>query len=501
MRVIVMLTAESEGGQLKCHPYWEARDFGPITLRSLSEKVVSLDIDKHRSSSTAIPSMSATSNSSYARERPSNMNSFPFGNGVAEFGRRRASTVTTLDSSTPTPAQPGLASNSGADSSHGEAPFVIIRKFALSHTAHSLAPVREITHLHYPSWPDFGAPAQPSHLLALVELANVMQRAARPIDVPSAMASAGIDDPSGRRAALRSPVGRGGSVSVSSSTSKTDPIPITWRDEPESDARARPMLVHCSAGCGRTGTFCTVDSVIDMLKRQRLRAVKRANEVLAAREQRMRRESMSSPGRRDADGDVGMDGGVGLAPDERFDFDGGAGRDEDEDEDDVDPISPLSGNPLAALPSPLKPSSAAASSFPRHDSDSSAASYTGTSGVSSHASRKVSSTVGTSGPNSEDGDDHEGEEARGKEADRLDQSFLDDDGVDLIAHTVEDFRTQRLSMVQSLQQFVLCYETVIEWVWRLQERGGSAGPVVAAAEGAGGSSASRSRARSGTFTG
>jgi protein-tyrosine phosphatase len=32
----------------------------------------------------------------------------------------------------------------------------------------------------------------------------------------------------------------------------------------------RPILVHCSAGCGRTGTFCTVDSVLDMLKRQRM---------------------------------------------------------------------------------------------------------------------------------------------------------------------------------------------------------------------------------------
>jgi len=37
VRVIVMLTAESEGGQLKCHPYWKAKEFGPIRLRPLSE--------------------------------------------------------------------------------------------------------------------------------------------------------------------------------------------------------------------------------------------------------------------------------------------------------------------------------------------------------------------------------------------------------------------------------------------------------------------------------
>jgi protein tyrosine phosphatase len=36
--------------------------------------------------------------------------------------------------------------------------------------------------------------------------------------------------------------------------------------------------------------------------------------------------------------------------------------------------------------------------------------------------------------------------------------------MDLIAKTVEDFRLQRLSMVQSLRQFVLCYESVMEWL-------------------------------------
>ena len=36
--------------------------------------------------------------------------------------------------------------------------------------------------------------------------------------------------------------------------------------------------------------------------------------------------------------------------------------------------------------------------------------------------------------------------------------------VDLITKTVEDFRTQRPSMVQNLSQFVLCYESVLEWL-------------------------------------
>ena len=45
-----------------------------------------------------------------------------------------------------------------------------------------------------------------------------------------------------------------------------------------------------------------------------------------------------------------------------------------------------------------------------------------------------------------------------------DGSWIDDGTVDLVEKTVEDFRHQRLSMVQSLRQYVLCYESVMEWL-------------------------------------
>jgi protein-tyrosine phosphatase len=47
---------------------------------------------------------------------------------------------------------------------------------------------------------------------------------------------------------------------------------------------------------------------------------------------------------------------------------------------------------------------------------------------------------------------------------KVDDNWTSKDDVDLIAKTVEDFRLQRLSMVQSLRQFVLCYESVLEWL-------------------------------------
>lgn len=363
VRVIVMLTAESEGGQLKCHPYWKDKEFGSIKLRALSEKKVSLDLDKHRTDSNAVPTSATQASAQGVPPTGSSQSIFSCAPSQAEGARRRANTTTTL--------APGVVSSIQTTET-AAAPYVIIRKFALSHAAQPFAPIREITHLHYPSWPDFGAPAQPSHLLALVELANAMQRSALPVDNPFMTQ-------------------RGGSGALS------------WYDAPESDENARPMLVHCSAGCGRTGTFCTVDSVIDMLKRQRLRAAQRANKRIDERERRITQErgDRSSAKRQalslDPDGDVLMDG----------------------------EISPVATPELSGLRS-VSPMDVG----------------------QSRAGNQVPDEMG------------------------IDTSWLEDETIDLIARTVEDFRGQRLSMVQSLRQFVLCYETVLEWVLRIQERSG-----------------------------
>jgi protein tyrosine phosphatase len=275
-----MLTAETEGGQLKCHPYWSGKEYGNMKLKALSEKRVSLDPTKHR-----VP----------ADRR--------------ELGRRRANT--SAESSPPFP-------------SPSDTPHVIVRKFALSHASHPFSPIREITQIHYSSWPDFGAPASPSQLLGLVELSNQIQRAS------------------------------------SSST-------VSQRSSDPEDDSARPMLVHCSAGCGRTGTFCTVDTVIDMLKRQR-------KEVKS-----------------------------GVTP---MEF---------------------------------------------------------TSSVQS---------------------DYIGK-AKDNDA-KADGDWIFNQDLDLVQKTVEDFRGQRLSMVQSLRQYVLCYESVLEWMAQQyvpsrqtgRERSGSHGGVI-----------------------
>jgi tyrosine-protein phosphatase 2/3 len=252
VRVIVMLTAEKEGGQVKAHPYWNPGEFGPLKLKKLSEKRVSL---QSRDSSFTPAAL----------RRPSMV-------------QRR--------STNPAPAVEKKIDNPAST----DPPSVIVRHFTLSHSSLPFQPMREITQLQYSQWPDFGAPAEPTALLDLIEQMNLYVR---------------------------------GSSSPRSASSAEEPAP----------EGQRPIIVHCSAGCGRTGTFCAIDSVIDMLKRQR--------------------------------------------------------------------------------------------------------------SVHAHAGKDL------------------------MEVD-VEDDWVRRDDIDLVAKTVGDFRQQRLSMVQNLRQFVLCYESILQWIVRQQ---------------------------------
>ena len=255
VRVIVMLTAESEGGQLKCHPYWKQGKYGSLQLKMLAERQVPLETRGSNSTSSPSPSPSLKTT------RP-------------PVGLRRSTNPHTVAEKNGTTQAPNDATS--------EVPQINIRHFSLCDTSSPFQPIREVTQLQYSHWPDFGTPADPAHILQLIDQCD---RAAMAISSPGSPFESGV---------------------------------------PASE-KQRPVMVHCSAGCGRTGTFCTVDSVIDMLKRQR-------------------------------------------------------------------------------------------------------------SGVGTH-----STTPGTN-------------------------DWARQNDIDLVAKTVEDFRLQRLSMVQSLRQFVLCYESILEWI-------------------------------------
>lgn len=183
VRVVVMLTAETEGNQIKAHNYWNASGYGPIKLKLHSEHRASIEPQRLLR----------------AKMRPH----------VRE--QRRFSSM--MAPSTLDPAVKG----EDLPAASKDEPYVVVRKFSVSHDSFPFERMREVTQLHFSAWPDFGVPTHPSHLLGLIEQCNAV---------------------------------------VKASTNG-------------SQASERPVVVHCSAGCGRTGTFCTVDTVVDALKHSR----------------------------------------------------------------------------------------------------------------------------------------------------------------------------------------------------------------------------------------
>lgn len=175
VRLIVSLTAEFERGQVKSHPYWQTADYGPFKVKAYSERYVDVE-SKGRPLDLSLKNSKAVNKSA---QSPNETN---------------------------------------------ENPVITVRHFSLQHSNFPFQPLREITQIQYPYWPDFGTTSQPIHLLNLIEQCNKVARSTSDAQFGNEEA-----EPSGQR----------------------------------------PILVHCSAGCGRTGTFCTVDTVLDILKRQR----------------------------------------------------------------------------------------------------------------------------------------------------------------------------------------------------------------------------------------
>lgn len=325
VRVIVMLTAEKEGAQIKAHNYWDQKQYGPLHLEFLSEKRASLELDRiHRHQQ-----QKQHQQHQHQQQQQQQRCSAAIKRSPSKFSSSPAP-LASLDSN----------ESSSTKSLSSEQPYVIVRKFTLSHERYPFEKMREITQLQYSSWPDFGAPAEPAHLLGLVEQTDAVVR----------------------------------------STNKNH-----HASEPEPEGK-RPVLVHCSAGCGRTGTFCTVDSVIDMLKRQR----------------------------------ISKRSGRGGTPIE------------------FDSKHPSSSSPAAR--------------HAKRDSKHSAS-------VTSPATTKAKNDDGDVGgffASQYCAQEHEDQ--------GLDGGWVYGEDVDLVEKTVEDFRHQRISMVQSLRQYVLCYESVMEWL-------------------------------------
>ena len=229
-----MLTREVENAMVKCGSYWTDTEYGPLRLELLSTS----------------PPMSPS-----AHTTSTDMSQQGF------FAIREQNISTSRD-------QPAL----------------ITRIFALRHTSYPGVPPRRITHLQYLEWSDMNVPDDPRGVLDLVQKLERVVAESTPGPSPSGSMSPG--SVSGSLSGSQSPdtvpdQNDYGAPFLSPTSASFGPRGrrrgSEWR-HPELDPqtgiaafalhRTAPVLLHCSAGVGRTGGFITVDAILDGIRRE-----------------------------------------------------------------------------------------------------------------------------------------------------------------------------------------------------------------------------------------